>query len=69
MLHYTRLEMLTVDKHSNLLGPFICCKENKVSANDAMILNITRVSVTAFSITTPSVTTFSITINKMPPEA
>ncbi len=69
MLHFARLERITVYKHSNLLDPFICCKENKVSVNGATILNITSVSVTTFSVTTPSVMTFSITINKMPPEA
>jgi hypothetical protein len=30
VLHYTRLESLTRDKHPSLLGPFVSCKENEV---------------------------------------
>jgi hypothetical protein len=29
VLHNTKLEFLSRDKHSNLLGPFVCDKENE----------------------------------------
>jgi hypothetical protein len=30
VFHYTRLEKLTRDKHSRLLGPFVSYEENNV---------------------------------------
>jgi hypothetical protein len=52
--HKSRLEQPARNKHSSLLGPFICYEKNKV------FLILPLISITTFSIMTLSIMTLSI---------